>query len=383
VKNLVQLLRRIEAGGKSLDLLRKFVADKTFPIVEDGQATFFFWDGQPAETVHLVHWVFGLETSQAFNRIGNTDAFWLTVDLPERSRIEYKFEVVRGGKRSWVRDPLNPRRAYDPFGSNSVVAMTGYTDPPWADREPFVKPGRMETLGVRSEVWGAERLLRVYTPAEYNPRKTYPLLVVHDGDDYLNFARMDGVLDTLIHRHEVMPLVVAFTTAGPKRNEEYAANPLQARFLVDEVLPALQRGFGISPDPRERGLMGASFGGVSSLYTAWHHPGQFRQLLLQSGSFVFTEVGHHGRPPLWDPIVKFVNEFREDPARVDARLFLSCGTFESLIYYNRSLVPLLRSAGLDTKFVEARDGHNWVAWRDRLRDGLTWLYPGRLRMIYE
>jgi enterochelin esterase family protein len=129
--------------------------------------------------------------------------------------------------------------------------------------------------------------------------------------------------------------------------------------------------------------MGASFGAVSSLHAAWTHPGVFGKLLLQSGSFVFTDIGHHDRGELWDPVVEFVNAFREDPKRIDAKLFVSCGVFESLIAYNRGLVPLMRRAGLDTRFVESLDGHNWICWRDRLRDGLTWLFPGHLWMTYE
>jgi enterochelin esterase family protein len=62
---------------------------------------------------------------------------------------------------------------------------------------------------------------------------------------------------------------------------------------------------------------------------------------------------------------------------------MSCGTFESLIYYNRSLIPLLRRAGLTVRFQESHDGHNWIAWRDHLRSGLTWTFPGRLWMYYE
>jgi enterochelin esterase family protein len=129
--------------------------------------------------------------------------------------------------------------------------------------------------------------------------------------------------------------------------------------------------------------MGASFGGVASLHTAWTYPGVFGQLLLQSGSFVFTDIGGHGRSPLWDPVVAFVNQLRLDPARIDARVFASCGTFESLIAYNRAIVPLLRQAGLSVRFREARDGHNWIAWRDQLRDGLTYVLPGHLWMTYD
>ncbi|MCB9798054.1 MAG: esterase family protein, partial [Alphaproteobacteria bacterium] len=196
------------------------------------------------------------------------------------------------------------------------------------------------------------------------------------------YADIKTVLDNLIQRHEVIPLIVAFTRGGA-RNAEYAANPRQASFLVDELLPALEGRYGLAQDPDKRGIMGASFGAVSSLFTAWERPGHFGRVLLQSGSFVFTDVGHHDRGPLWDPVVDFVNRFRTDPARLNAKVFMSCGQFESLIYYNRSLVPLMRAAGLSVEFVESPDGHNWINWRDRLREGLAWLFPGHLRMYYE
>jgi enterochelin esterase family protein len=129
--------------------------------------------------------------------------------------------------------------------------------------------------------------------------------------------------------------------------------------------------------------MGASFGAVASLATAWKYPDMFGRLLLQSGSFAFTDIGRNRRGPAFDPVVTFVNAFRNHPSRVAEKLFVSCGTYESLIYENRSLVPLLQSTGMDVRFVEARDGHNWENWRDRLREGLSWLFPGPLWMVYE
>jgi enterochelin esterase family protein len=38
---------------------------------------------------------------------------------------------------------------------------------------------------------------------------------------------------------------------------------------------------------------------------------------------------------------------------------------------------------MQVKLVEARDGHNWENWRDRLREGMSWTFPGPLMMIYE
>ena len=78
-----------------------------------------------------------------------------------------------------------------------------------------------------------------------------------------------------------------------------------------------------------------------------------------------------------------MNAYRSAPKAVSERVFMSCGVYESLIYENRSLVPMLQETGMETKFVEARDGHNWENWRDRLREGLSWLFPGPLMFVYE
>ena len=86
---------------------------------------------------------------------------------------------------------------------------------------------------------------------------------------------------------------------------------------------------------------------------------------------------------LVEPVVEFVNAWRDAPIKVADRVFVSCGQYESLIYENRSLVPLLTATGMDVRYVEARDGHNWENWRDRLRGGLSWLFPGPLWMVYE
>lgn len=384
MRSILDLLQRIELRPATATAeLETFVRTNTFPVVDGVTATFFFWDRRETDAVYLLHWVFGLESRQEFQRIPGTDAFYLPVELPLTARVEYKYEVVRGEQHRLMRDPLNPRQAFDPFGSNSVCPMPGYTEPVWTRPNPKARHGHVEKLEIKSKAWGDTRQVDVYLPNEYKPHKSYPLLICHDGDDYRKYAGARKILDNLIHGHEVAPLVVAFTSGSRMRNVEYGANPKQAEFLVEEVLPAITSRWHITEDPDQRGLMGASFGAVSTLHTAWTYPGVFNRLLLQSGSFKFTDVGKKDDGPLWAPVYQFVNTFRSDPSRIKARMFVSCGTFESLIYYNRSLLPLLRDAGLQVRYVESQDGHNWINWRDRLRDGLSWLYPGHLWMYYE
>jgi enterochelin esterase family protein len=205
---------------------------------------------------------------------------------------------------------------------------------------------------------------------------------VHDGEDYVRFAGLKVVLDNLIHRLEVRSMVVALIQSHD-RLHEYADDARHAKFLAEDVVPQLEAAFPLVGKPAARGLAGASFGAVASLAAAWRYQGFFGNLLLQSGSFAFTDIGHHDRGPVFDPVVRFVNAFRKQPGHPAAHMFLSCGVYESLIYYNRSLVPFLQKSGLDVRYVEANDGHNWENWRDRLREGLSWLYPGPLWHVYE
>ena len=129
--------------------------------------------------------------------------------------------------------------------------------------------------------------------------------------------------------------------------------------------------------------MGASFGAVAALSTAFYYPAFFGRLFLQSGSFAFSDIGPHHRGPVFDPVVEFMNTFRAKPTVLSDRVYITCGIYESLIYENRSLVPLLQSTGMDIRYVESRDGHNWDNWRDTFRNGLSWLFPGPLWMVYE
>lgn len=363
------------------EAIEAFLKEHKFPIVEGGNAT-FVWRGE-ADAVEVRHWVYGLESSTALERIPGTDLWYLTLEAPPKSRVEYKFEIRRNGTSQWIEDPLNPNRARDPFGANSVLQGEGYEVPEWTRPQPDARPGRLEPFAFESEALKGVRRGQIYFPPRFRKTHLYPLLVVHDGSDYLRYAGMRTVLDNLIHRLEIPELIAIFTDS-PDRLREYANDPAHARFLTEELVPHFERRLPILSRPQARCLMGASFGGVASFSTAFRYPGFWGRLLLQSGSFAFTDIGRRNRRgPLFDRVVEFVNEYRANPVAVSERVFVSCGVYESLIYENRSLIPLLDGTGMQVRFVESRDGHNWENWRDRLREGLSWLMPGPLMFVYE
>jgi len=350
------------------------------PIVDPGGVTFVY-RGE-ADAVNLRCWIHGLPASQPFERVDGEDLWLLRVELPENSRIEYKFEIVREGSVEWIMDPLNPLQAADPFGANSVAQGHGYRRPDWTLEDAGARAGHLDHIVIPSAAFGEDRRAGVYVPARFRRNRRYPLLVVHDGYDYLHYASLQTVLDNLVHRLEIPPMIVLLTQS-PARLLEYAGCEAHARFVCDEIPRQAAAAFPLLDAPASRGLMGASFGAVATLHAAWRNPGVYGRLVLQSGSFAFSDIGHHRRSPTFDPVARWVNEFRSNPGRPAERLYVSCGIYESLIYENRSLVPLLRNHGNEVRYEEVRDGHNWENWRDRLQSALTWLFPGPLWMVYE
>lgn len=367
------LIRELERNSTlAEDDIDRFISGNTFPLIERFAATFIYRGD--ADAVYLRHWLKGPVAAPSLERLGATDLWHLTVAIPEKSRIEYKFDVVRGGTHRWINDPLNPLVAEDPFGANSVCQAHGYETPEWSLPDDAAPAGRFEELTVASRSFGGPREVRVYLPAGFRADRCYPLVVAHDGDDFAAYAGLATVLDNLIQRGDIAPVIVALTQS-PDRMREYTDDPRHAAFLCDELLPVMHERYPLRDDPSGRALMGASLGAVASLAAAWRRPGVFGRLLLKSGSFMVTENSFRDRDPLFERIFRVIAAFRENPGELASRIFVSCGLYEGLIDQNRALVLFLREHGSDVLFVEALDGHHWQNWRDQLRAGLAWVFP--------
>lgn len=370
-----------ERGALDAAAVDRFLATHPVPVVEGRRCTFLF-RGE-ADEVWVRHRVLGLPDRLPLRRVRGTDLWSVVLELPESSRVEYQLEVRRGEHHEHLNDPLNPHRSHSPVGSSSVVFGTGYQGPEWAEHDPEARPGELVELSVPSRALGRDARVSLYLPARFRTTSAYPLLLVHDGPDFLQYAAARTVLDNLVHRNEVAEVVAAFLHPGD-RLTEYADSTAHSRFVTGELLPWLERRYPLAAQPAGRCLMGASFGAVAALSTAYRHPETYGALLLQSGSFVFTDIGSdHGGGPVFDPVVRFTNRFRARPRRVADRVFVSCGVYEPLIVPNRSMVPVLSDTGMRVRYVESRDGHSWENWRDRLRDGLSWVFPGPRKYVYE
>ena len=90
---------RLTAEGLAVeDTLKRFFSRHEFPIVEGARVTFAVRDSSRGlEGVWLRHRVVGLPDDLAMRRVPDTDLWYVVVEIPADSRVEYQFE-----RRVWT-----------------------------------------------------------------------------------------------------------------------------------------------------------------------------------------------------------------------------------------------------------------------------------------
>jgi enterochelin esterase-like enzyme len=284
----------------------------------------------------------------------------LELARPEVDRLEY----LIGIDGTFAVDPANPLRARGPFGEKSVVEWPEYAPPAWLDS--IADAGHVEPFEIRCRRLVARvRVLLYATPDP--PAPDAPLLVVHDGPEYAEYAALTRFLDVMSWEERAPPLRAALIHPVD-RSETYSASALYAGALARELLPAIARRVPHGP----RIGMGASLGALAMLHAHLRHPKLFDGLFLQSGSFFRQRFDkYESRFPRYRRITRFVGTVLRgtgDSARIPVAL--TCGAAEENRANNEAVAAALAAQGHPAWLALVRDAHTWTGWRDSLDPSL-------------
>lgn len=332
------------------------------PTIEGEQVT-FLWEGEnaPALIADFTGWV-----PVQLSRVGEK-AWKYETKLPINAYIEYAFLDLKHNKR--IVDPRNPRTI-----GNGLGELNHYFYMPEALLNPLIRRARGIPKGEVSRhvvstdglAAGKQRRVYLYQPPTSTP---CPLLVVLDGNDYLDRGKITQILDNLIAQHRIQPLALAMVSHGRQaRAVEYLCSEATIGFIVERVLPLAKMELNLvdpEVEPCAYGIMGASLGGLMALYTSIRIPRIFGRVLSQAGAFGFEDH---------DFVVRdLVNYLPKQPVKV----WMDVGIFDSFLSVNRSMHEWLADRGYQVQYQEFSGGHNYTSWRDDLWRGLEWLFPAR------
>jgi enterochelin esterase-like enzyme len=228
---------------------------------------------------------------------------------------------------------------------------------------------------------GTKRDWWVYVPAQYKPETPAAVMVFQDGQGPKDYV--PAVFDNLIAKGDMPVTVGVFIQPGiladgrANRSFEYdTLSDQYARFLLEEILPEVEKTVKLRHDAASRAISGASSGGICAFTVAWERPNEFSKVLSWIGSFTniasgktVREGGHN-----YEALV------RKTMPRKSIRVFLQDGENDldnangNWPLANQTLAKSLSYAGYDYRFEYGHGFHSNRHGRAILPDSLRWLW---------
>lgn len=230
----------------------------------------------------------------------------------------------------------------------------------------------------------------MYLPPGYEeqPRRRFPVLYMQDGQNLFDGStsyirgqdwRVGPTADEEIRAGRVQPLIIVGIYNTKSRIGEYTPTKVPklgggradryGKFLLEEVMPFVQREYRADGDARGTGIGGSSLGGLVSLYLGLSRPGTFGKIAALSPSVWWNQRVIH----------RFAEQVRvsERP-----RMWLDIGTREGprIVEDVERFRDILLSRGwrreVDLHYERVEGGeHNELAWARRVGPFLRFLYP--------
>jgi predicted alpha/beta superfamily hydrolase len=292
-------------------------------------------------------------------------------------------------------DGVFPPSDAPPDPATGPVAGTGPTDPhPPQSRTTTVHahPAFPSRIVAPRDVW-------VYLPSGYERERSrrYPVLYLQDGQNIFDAASMgmewhfDETAEALIQAGRIEPLIVVAVANTHARRDEYTPTAVElkrsagtlskgggkanlyGRFLIEELMPFIDRTYRTRRDAASTAVGGSSLGGLVSVWLGLEHPEVFGNVLAVS-------------PTVWWDYFVILKKVAALPRKAPVRFWVDIGTLEgdNAVSGARRLRDALIAKGwepgTDLEYMEQEGGrHDEISWASRVEGMLSFLYGTRKR----
>lgn len=342
----------------------------SFPSAQ-GNVAYFIYESREAQEVEIVGDVTYWKTPGIkMTRLEGTPLFYKAVNLEKNARVKYKF-IVDGKQLS---DPLNANIEHSVFSNDSVFTMNGYAYPETAYYKNIAHGEVVEKQIENNTIFATpadQRKIIIYLPPAYSHNESYKTIYFGDGSDYAYQSNIINVLDYMIDKKELEPVIAVFVDPLA-RDGEYILKTKSAylEFMVNELIPMIDTDYSTIASAEGRVMVGASNGGDFTTYVGTEVPYLFMYLFNQSGSPQYYTDFSRGDPfgdkykseNLPVKVLSIVGKYEKEYNRDNAR------NFHNDMRSNPSI--------LAEKLIFYPQGHTWRMWGDSFREGILWLLYG-------
>ncbi len=374
-------------------LYQTLASSQRVPLILGDQAVFFYL-GEAQRVEWRGAWNGWSTPGVEGSRIGSTDLWTAQLALPLASRVEYKIVL---NDKDWLVDPANANTQLSGLtGDNNVIVMPGFTVSDESQPRPGVPAGTLTgDLSINSRFLGYAVNYWVYTPAGYETLDHLPVLYVLDGNDFVEprMGAMPAVLDNLIADGTIPPVLAVFpdarepgNPANNRREAEFLVHPAEhARFIAEELAPAIDRAYRTDPRPDARVIVGVSYGGLSAVYIAATQSQVFHNLAAFSPALWALNVPQYLADDAQRAGAQVMKQALDAVPACGAatgracpplplRLFLTAGVPAWDVGDLTGWVASLTAESFPVQFDQVREGHTWSQWRGQTDEMLSYFF---------
>lgn len=324
--------------------------------------------------------VFNSRIAPTLTKLGDTALYAATIRLggvadpkfPTGVGLDYVYTVdnKRVGGEHFESYPQNPDNQEDPNAPKGALTQM----PNW-----------------KSKIFeNTDRTWWVYVPAQYKAENPACVMIFQDGGGYRN--QVSKVFDRLIAKGDIPVTVGVFIDPGKEipglkspggggeRNFEYdTRGDRYSHFLLEEILPEVEKSVKLKHDGASRAVAGLSSGAACAFTCAWYQPDQFSKVLSWIGSFTDLAPGATGIEGTHNyPFL--IRRLPDNDPRTKIRVFLQDGgndldnPFGDWPLANIQMARALAFKHMDYKFVYGGGNHSGTHGYAILAESLRWLW---------
>ena len=251
-------------------------------------------------------------------------------------------------------------------------------------------PANVEEGRLSSKLMGREMPYRVVLPVKYAAAKDthYPVIYLLHGltghfDNWTNLSKLAKyaeAYDTIV--------VTPEGENGWYSDHSSKADEKWESYIVQELIPEIDKKFRSSATRYKRAIAGLSMGGYGSIKFGLKYPDKFVVVGSFSGALgaasfteklipgaigrtidgIFGPVGSDTRKS--NDIFEIVRSLTPEKTKELPFFYLDCGTEDFLIQNNRDFVALLSEKKVPHEYRQLPGAHNWQYWDKQVQEFL-------------